>query len=93
MRTMTADTADAKMRELIDASRTEPVAIVDNGETSAVVVSPAEFARLDAQDRIRRAAKARLRQTIAAIHDDVTGRGLTEADADRLITEDIADGG
>ncbi len=93
MRTMTADTAAAKMRELIDASRTEPVAIVDNGKTSAVVVSPTEFARLDAQDRIRREAKTRLQKSIVAIHKDVTDRGLTEAEAERLLAEDIADGG
>jgi PHD/YefM family antitoxin component YafN of YafNO toxin-antitoxin module len=92
MRTMTAEKSDTKMREVIDASRTEPVAILDNGVTSAIVLSPSEFARLDGQDRIRREAKARLLQTIAAIHKDVTEGGLTEEAADRLIAEDIADG-
>ena len=92
MRTMIAEKADTKIHEVIDASRTEPVAIIDNGQTSAIVLSPAEFARLDAQDRIRREAKARLLLTIEAIHKDVTDRGLSEVEAERLIAEDMADG-
>jgi PHD/YefM family antitoxin component YafN of YafNO toxin-antitoxin module len=92
VRSVTAEEADTKIREVIDASRTEPVAIIDNGETSAIVVSPAEFARLDAQDRIRREAKSRLLRTIAAIHKDVADRGVTEVDAERLLAEDLVDG-
>jgi PHD/YefM family antitoxin component YafN of YafNO toxin-antitoxin module len=92
MRTMIADNTDRKIREVIDASRTEPVAIIDNGQTSAIVMSPAEFARLDAQDRIRREATSRLLKTIAAIHRNVSERGLTEAGAEALLAEDIADG-
>ena len=92
MRTLLADTHDTKIRELIRAARAEPVTVMEDGEPAAIVLSPAEFGRLDAQDRIRREAKVRLQQTIAAIHKEVAERGLTESDAERLLTENSADG-
>jgi len=88
MRTLAADTQDAKVRELIQAARNEPVTVLENGEPAAIVLSPREFDRLDEQDRIRREATARLRQTIAAVHKEATERGLTEQEADRLIYDD-----
>ena len=92
MRTLLAETDEIPVRELIDAARHEPVSVVRDGKQAAVVLSPKEFERLDAQDRIRREAAARLKRTIAAIHQDITDRGLTEAEADRLLAEDMADG-
>lgn len=93
MRTLSADTQDTKVRELIEAARTEPVTVLENGEPAAIVLSPTEFERLDEQDRIRREAKARLRLTIAAIHEEAKERGLTEAEAERLMSDDGADEG
>jgi prevent-host-death family protein len=67
MRTLSNDTGQIKLRELIEAVRDEPVTVLEKGEPVAVVLSPAEFDRLEEQDRIRREAKARLRQTISLI--------------------------
>jgi hypothetical protein len=50
--------------------------------------SPAEFDRLDEQDRIRREAKVRLGQTIATIHREAGERGLTEAELERLLADE-----
>ena len=69
------------LRELIKAVGEEPVTVLSNGERAAVVLSPAEFDRLEEHDRIRREAKARLRQTIAAIRREAAERSLTEADS------------
>ena len=56
MRTLSNDTGQIKLRELIEAARNEPVTVLDNGEPVVVVLSPAEFDRLKEQDRIRREA-------------------------------------
>lgn len=80
MRTLTADLQDTKVREIIHAAQGEPVTVLENGKPAAIVLSLVEFARLNEQDRIRQEAKARLRQTIAAIHADVTARGLTDVE-------------
>jgi len=88
MRTLSMDTEQIKLRDLIDAARKEPVTVLDNGEPAAVVLSPAEFNRLDEQDRIRREAKARLRQTIASIHLEASERGLTETELERLVADE-----
>jgi len=85
MRTLSADAESIKLRELIDAARKEPVTLLENGEAAAIVLSPEEFDRLDEQDRIRREAKARLRQTIASIHREANERGLTETELERLL--------
>jgi prevent-host-death family protein len=88
MRTVATDMNDAKVRQLIEAARSEPVTVLENGEPAAIILSPSEFDRLDEQDRIRREAKARLRQTIAAVQKEAAERGLTEQEADRLIGDD-----
>jgi prevent-host-death family protein len=61
MRTLSTNTEQIKLRELIEAARKEPVTVLENGEPAVVVLSPAEFDRLDEQDRIRREAKASAR--------------------------------
>jgi PHD/YefM family antitoxin component YafN of YafNO toxin-antitoxin module len=66
----------------------EPVTVVEHGEPVAVVLSPSEFNRLDEQDRVRRESKVRLRQTISTIQRDAAGRGLTEAELDRLLADE-----
>lgn len=76
------------LRELIKAVGEEPVTVLSNGERAAVVLSPAEFDRLEEHDRIRREAKARLRQTIAAIRREAAERSLTEAEFERLIADE-----
>jgi prevent-host-death family protein len=88
MRTLSTDTEQNKLRELIEAARTEPVTVLKNGEPAVVVLSPAEFDRLEEQDRIRREAKARLRQTIASIHREAAERGLTETELERLLADE-----
>jgi prevent-host-death family protein len=88
MRTLSTDTEQIKLRELIEAARKEPVTVLENGEPAVVVLSPAEFDRLDEQDRIRREAKARLRETIASIHRDARERGLTETELERLLADE-----
>ena len=90
MRTLSTDTEQIKLRELIEAARKEPVTVLENGEPAVVVLSPAEFDRLDEQDRIRREAKARLRETIASIHRDARERGLTETELERLLADESA---
>jgi len=88
MRTLSADTKELKVRELIEAAREGPVTVIENGSPALVALSPAEFDRLEEQDRIRRDAKARLRQTIATIQRDAAGRGLTEAELERLLVDE-----
>jgi prevent-host-death family protein len=88
MRTLSADAKEIKLRELIEAAREEPVTVLKDGEPAAVVLSPSEFERLDEQDRIRREAKARLRQTIAAIQNDAAERGLTDSELERLLADE-----
>jgi prevent-host-death family protein len=88
MRTLSPDTKQIELRELIEAVRNEPVTVLENGKRAAVVLSPAEFDRLNEQDRIRREAKARLRQTIASIHRDAAERGLTETELERLLADE-----
>ena len=88
MRTLSPDYEQIKIRELIEAARQEPVTILENGEPAVVVLSPAEFDRLEEQDRIRREAKERLRQTIASIHRDAGERGLTETELERLLADE-----
>jgi prevent-host-death family protein len=84
MRTLSNDPGQIKLRELIEAIRDEPVTVVEQGQSVAVVLSPAEFDRLTEHDRIRREAKARLRRTISAIQREAAERGLTEAELKRL---------
>ena len=88
MQTLPAETEDAKVRKLIAAARNEPVMVLDDGEPVAVVVSPAEYERLDEADRIRREAKARLRKTIAVTRAEAAKSGLTEAELDRLLADE-----
>lgn len=77
MRTVSNDTGQIKLRELIEAVRNEPVTVLEQGEPVAVVLSPEEFGRLEEQDRIRREAKVRLRETISSIQREAAERGLT----------------
>ena len=88
MRTLSADIKDIKVRELIEAARDEPLTVLENGEPAVVVLSPAEFDRLDEQDRIRRDAKARLRKTISALQQQAADRGLTDAEVERLLADE-----
>jgi prevent-host-death family protein len=88
MRTLSNDTGQVKLRELIEAVRDEPVTVLEQGEPVAVVLSPAEFDRLEEQDRIRREAKARLRQTISAIQQEAAQRGLTATELERLLADE-----
>ena len=88
MRTLSADTEEIKVRELIEAVRKEPVTVIENGAPALVVLSPAEFDRLDEQDRIRREAKARLRETISEIQKDAADSGLTEGKLRRLLADE-----
>ncbi len=85
MRTLSNDTGQIKLQELIEAVRNEPVTVLEKGEPVAVVLSPSEFDRLEEQDRIRRQAKVRLRETISSIQREAAERELTEAELDRLM--------
>jgi prevent-host-death family protein len=88
MRTLSNDTGQIKLRELIEAVRNEPVTVLEKGEPVAVVLSPAEFDRLEEQDRIRRGAKARLRETISLIQREAAERGLTDVEVEQLIADE-----
>jgi len=88
MRTLSNDTGQIKLRELIEAVRNEPVTFLEQGEPVAVVLSPAEFDRLEEQDRIRREAKARLRRTVSSIQREAAERGLTDAEFERLMADE-----
>ena len=58
------------------------------GGLVAVVLSPAEFDRLEEQDRIRREAKIRLRRTLLSIQREAAERGLTDAELERLMADE-----
>jgi prevent-host-death family protein len=88
MRTLSSDTGQIKLGDLIEAVRDEPVTVLEKGERAVVVLSPAEFDRLEEQDRARREAKARLRQTIAEMQREAAERGLTEAELERLLADE-----
>jgi prevent-host-death family protein len=88
MRTLSNDAGEIDLREVIEAARNEPVTVVEKGEPVAVVLSPAEFDRLEEQDRIRREAKARLRETISSIQREAAARGLTDAELERLMADE-----
>ena len=88
MRTVSNDTGQVKLRELIEAVRNEPVTVLEKGKPVAVVLSPAEFDRLEEQDRIRREAKVRLRETISSIQREAAERGLTETELQRLMADE-----
>ncbi|HEY7300568.1 MAG TPA: type II toxin-antitoxin system prevent-host-death family antitoxin [Xanthobacteraceae bacterium] len=88
MRTVSRDAGQIRLGELIEAAQKEPVTVVENGNRVAVVLSPSEFDRLEEQDRIRREAKARLRQTISLMQREAAGRGLTEVELERLISDE-----
>lgn len=88
MRTLSADIEKIGIRELIDAVRDEPVTVLANGEPAVVVLSPAEFNRLEEHDRIRREAKERLFQAISTIHREAAECGLTEAELERLTADE-----
>jgi prevent-host-death family protein len=88
MRTLSNDAGQIKLRELIETVRDEPVTVLEKGEPVAVVLSPSEFDRLEEQDRIRREAKVRLRETISLIQREAAERGLTEAELQRLMADE-----
>jgi prevent-host-death family protein len=88
VRKLSNDTGQIKLRELIDAVRNEPVTVLEKGEPVAVVLSPAEFDRLEARDRMRREAKMRLRETISSMQREAAKRGLTDTELQRLIADE-----
>lgn len=88
MRTLSNDAGQVKLRELIDAVRDEAVTVLEKGEPVAVVLSPAEFDRMEEQDRIRRQAKERLRRTISSIQREAAERGLTDSELERLMADE-----
>jgi hypothetical protein len=51
-----------------------------------------EFDRLDEQDRIRREAKTRLRETICAMQKEAARRGLTDTELERLLADEAVAG-
>ncbi len=88
MRTLSNDAGQIKLQELIEAVRDESITVLEKGEPVAVVLSPSEFDRLEEQDRIRREAKVRLRETISSIQREAAERGLTEAELKRLMRDE-----
>jgi PHD/YefM family antitoxin component YafN of YafNO toxin-antitoxin module len=63
------------------------VLLIEDGAV-AVVLSPSEFDRLEEQDRIRRDAKTHLRRTISSMQREAAERGLTEAELERLMSDE-----
>jgi PHD/YefM family antitoxin component YafN of YafNO toxin-antitoxin module len=88
MRTLSPKGEEIKVRELIDASREEPVTVLADGEHALVVLSPVEYDRLEGKERIRREAKESLLRTIASIQQEAAERGLTEAELERLLADE-----
>jgi PHD/YefM family antitoxin component YafN of YafNO toxin-antitoxin module len=88
MKTVSADSRDIKIRELIEAAREEPVVVTEKDARAAIVLSPSDFDRLDEADRIRREAKDRLRQTISAMQAHAADRGLTADELERLLADE-----
>ena len=86
MRTLSTDQTD--IRRVIELASVEPITLIDSAGPAAVVLSLSEFNRLDAQDTIRRDAKARLLKTIADIQADAAARGLTDAELVRLLADE-----
>lgn len=88
MQTIVADVTDPKIRELIDAAARGPVVVVEGGQTAAIVLSPQDYERLEAPDRARREARARLRETVAAMRAEAAHKGLTEVELERLLADE-----
>jgi PHD/YefM family antitoxin component YafN of YafNO toxin-antitoxin module len=86
MQTLSAE--ETKVRRLIEAARSAPVLVLDDGEPAAVVLSPSEFARLEEGDRIRREAKARLKKTMSAAQAEAAEKALTEEELERLLADE-----
>jgi hypothetical protein len=57
-----------------------------------VLAPKREFDRLDEQDRIRREAKTRLRETISTMQKEAARRGLTDAELERLLADEAVAG-
>ncbi len=88
MRTMIADTTDPGVRKLIEAAASGPVTVMEHGKPAAVILSPADFERLDRPERIRREAVERLRATVAAAQKEAAARGLTEDELEKLLADE-----
>ena len=86
MQTIVADAANTKLRELIEAAALGPVAVIENGHPALIALSPAEYERLE--EPARRQAKARLRETVAAMRAEAAAKGLTEAELERLLADE-----
>lgn len=82
MRTMTTLEAESAFTKVIEAARLEPVAVTQNGEPSAVVMS------YDAYQRITGAARRELLETMQRMRAHATSRGLTEEKLDELLADE-----
>ena len=88
MHTYATTENDEALKALIEASKVEPIAVVSEGETVAYVVSRDDYERLNEQQRIRRVAKLRLKQTITELQREATRNGMTGDIAERLLADE-----
>jgi prevent-host-death family protein len=83
MRTITAREAEKHFDQLLVNARREPVTVTAAGAEAAVVLSA------DAYARLRGDALAALRATLDGTRAYAASQGLTDAELDRLLADDI----
>jgi PHD/YefM family antitoxin component YafN of YafNO toxin-antitoxin module len=81
-------TSPADVPTIARAARHGPVTVLAEGEPAFVAVSPAEFERLEEQDRIRRQAGLELKQVLARMRTNAVEKGLTEVELERLLADE-----
>lgn len=88
MKTQTISPDDASIQILVIEAANDTVTLVQGSKPVAVVLSPSEYQRLDAQDQMKQQAKKRLRQIMAVAHEQAAARGLTEDELERLLADE-----
>lgn len=81
MRTMTAREAESAFTKVIETAQREPVAVTENGEPSAVVMSYDDYQRITGQAR-RELLDVMQRMQAHAVKQGLTGEKLAELLAD-----------
>ena len=82
MRTVTTREAESAFTKVIEAAQREPVAVTENGEPSAVVMSYDDYQRITGR------ARRELLETMQRMRAYAAEQGLTEAKLDELLADE-----
>ena len=86
---MLTQTISRELEDLVKVARHEPVTILTNsGERAAVLVSPDDYDRLDADLTLRREAGQRLIELMKVMGQEAVDKGLTEEELERLLADE-----